>query len=380
MSVRKIKIPNGNIRWEIRVYESGRGSKQICKRFEKKSDAEIWLQDFNQRKAELERNPFSSVSFEDRTFLSEAQYWLMDGQFRFSHGHIVKSKSVVREIDAQFGVIPIKRLTPEFLSRYQQSELKRGLKPASVNRKTEIVIAVLNHSVKHRRIPFNPASGFKKLAKRQMEMSSWSAEEASSFLGHVSETNPLGSDRRWVYVVYLLALNTGLRAGEIWGLRVCDIQASQGTITVHRQLNRITMEYTLPKSKRARVVPCNQVLLTELNALILMAGAKGEETIFKNRVGLPVCHDNFSDRQFQKDILAWGGSRIRFHDLRHTATTLLISSGVDLKTVKEICGHSDISTTMNYVHLVSGAIERVAQTFSVTPEMKEVSRNLKRVP
>lgn len=77
-----------------------------------------------------------------------------------------------------------------------------------------------------------------------------------------------------------------------------------------------------------------------------------------------------------KNLKAWGGRPIRFHDLRHTATTLLIASGVDLKTVKEICGHADISTTMNYVHMVSGAIEKVALNFSITPS-KEVSRNLR---
>jgi site-specific recombinase XerD len=62
--------------------------------------------------------------------------------------------------------------------------------------------------------------------------------------------------------------------------------------------------------------------------------------------------------------------------MRHTATTLLISSGVDLKTVKEICGHADIATTMNYVHMVSGAIEKVALNFSITPTKGEL-RDLK---
>jgi len=64
----------------------------------------------------------------------------------------------------------------------------------------------------------------------------------------------------------------------------------------------------------------------------------------------------------------------------HGATppsTLLIANGVDLKTVKEICDHADISTTMNYVHLVSGAIENVARTFSVVPMEIEMKRELK---
>ena len=56
---------------------------------------------------------------------------------------------------------------------------------------------------------------------------------------------------------------------------------------------------------------------------------------------------------------------IRFHDLRHTATTLMISRGIDIKTVKEVCGHADISTTMNYVHMVAGSVERLSEIFVI---------------
>jgi len=68
------------------------------------------------------------------------------------------------------------------------------------------------------------------------------------------------------------------------------------------------------------------------------------------------------------DLKAWGGKVIRFNDMRHTATTLLIASGVDLKIVQSICGHEDIKITMNYVHLIGDRIKEVAKTFSITPE------------
>ncbi len=81
----------------------------------------------------------------------------------------------------------------------------------------------------------------------------------------------------------------------------------------------------------------------------------------------PVDHDKFQ-KIFKADLKAWGGKVIRFHDMRHTATTLLIASGVDLKTVQSICGHEDIKTTMNYVHLIGDRIKEVAKTFSIRPE------------
>jgi integrase len=377
MSIKKVKNPGSNeTKWEVRVYEDGRDSKRVSKRFDRRVDAEAWLLEFEQKKSERIRNPFSSVSFENRTFKEEAEYWLLDGENRFSAGHIKKSKAIVKEILEAFGILPIERISPEFLTRFQQSELKKGARPATINRKTEVVTAVLNNSVKHRRIPFNPTMGFRKLSKNQKEMDFWNKDEAESFLSFIDEIYPKGSDDRWVYAVYLLALNTGLRAGEIWGLRPQDILEGQRSITVKRQFNRVTLDFTAPKSKKPRVVPCNQVLLNELKSWIDLKKMSPTDTIFQNENGKPICHDNFADRRFQKNLKAWGGRPIRFHDMRHTATTLLIASGVDLKTVKEICGHADIATTMNYVHMVSGAIEKVALNFSITPTKGE-SKNLK---
>jgi integrase len=198
-------------------------------------------------------------------------------------------------------------------------------------------------------------------------MSFWSEAEASSFLTEMDRRYPEGSSSRWIYVVYLLALNTGLRAGEIWGFQPCDIPHDGKSLWIRRQFNRVSLTFTETKGKKARHVPCLPDLLHELKALIARERIKHNETIFRNAEGLPVCHDNFSDRVFAKDLKAWGGRTVRFHDLRHTATTLMISKGIDLKTVKEICGHADIATTMNYVHLVAGSVERVTEVFSIKP-------------
>lgn len=73
--------------------------------------------------------------------------------------------------------------------------------------------------------------------------------------------------------------------------------------------------------------------------------------------------------RFERDVKSWEGRRIRFHDLRHTAATLMLSKGIDVKTVSEILGHEDISTTMRYVHLLGKRIKQVSQTFAIRPEI-----------
>ncbi len=120
----------------------------------------------------------------------------------------------------------------------------------------------------------------------------------------------------------------------------------------------------------------NPTLNEELKGWVRQERISIEGTIFRNEQGGPVFHDNFSDRKFEKDVKEWGGRRIRFHDLRHTATTLLIACGVDIKTVKEICGHADIKTTMNYIHMVPGNLDRVSQLFSVLPRSENEPTNV----
>lgn len=237
-----------------------------------------------------------------------------------------------------------------------------------------MIVAVLNHSVKHRRIPFNPANGFRKLSKTHIEMQFWDSKEAASFLACMNDHYPKGHELRWVYVSYLVALNTALRAGEIWGLQPIDLNENGETIHVRRQFNRVTNDFGMTKGKKSRLVPCPDILYHELKELIVTNNRKPKsengKTIFQNEKGNPICHDNFADRQFLKDLKKWGGRSIRFHDLRHTAATLMISNGIDLKTVKEICGHADIATTMNYVHMIAGSVNKVAKMFSVAPESR----------
>ncbi len=95
---------------------------------------------------------------------------------------------------------------------------------------------------------------------------------------------------------------------------------------MRRQFERVLGEYGPTKGKKTRVVPANEVLINELKGI--SSGVSKDHSLFRNEKGNPINHDNFTDRKFEKDLMAWGGRRIRFHDLRHTATTLLMASGV----------------------------------------------------
>lgn len=370
MSIKKKTLPSGEVTWEIRIYENGRGSKRINRHFDRKSDAEVFLHQLKEEAKKRKLNPLGQVTFSDQTFENEAKAWLDDGKLSFSFSHIKRMEGIFKELFPKFGKLTLDRFTPELLSRYQKDEKSKGKANATVNRKSDTIVAILNYAVKQRRIPFNPSNGFKKLSKDHLETAFWDSKEARSFLNCMNELYPSGHSTRWIYVVYLLALNTAMRAGEIWGLQPFDLVEDGETIRVQRQFNRVTNDFGTTKGRKSRIVPCPKTLRDEIQNLIATHDITSRQTIFRNENGNPICHDNFTDRQFAKDLKLWDGRKVRFHDLRHTAATLMIANHVDVKTVKEICGHADISTTMNYVYMISGNVNKVAQTFSIEPESK----------
>ncbi len=371
MAIYKIKTKQGE-KWHADFRVSGRNSKRIIRRFDRKIDAQNFLDNFQSEQKLFSNLTSVKVDPESIVFEAEADYWLESNIYRFSAGHLKRVRGILKILLPRFRKLSLAKITAQYLTDLQREWISLNYSPASVNRMSEVVLAILNHSVRNRRFPFNPAAGFRKLPPIGIEMNFWERWEAESFLQFTAKKYPLTCEKRWIHVVYLLAINTGLRAGEIWGLRVCDLVEDGKTLFIRRQFNRVTKDFDLVKGKKnakggkiSRHVPCNQELRHEMQNLIQLGYLTSENTLFKSQTGRPICHDNFHKR-FLKDLKEWGGRKIRFHDMRHTATTLLIAAGVDLKTVQEICGHEDIKTTMNYVHLVGENIRRVSEVFQVS--------------
>jgi integrase len=365
MSIKKVNVLSGT-KWEVRVRENGRGSKKLARRFDRRIEAEHFLTEFRREQKEKLSSPFKTKKLNEVIFKDEAAKWLEDGKIRFSPSHVARVSIVLRKILPAWGDLTLDKFTPDFINAYQRQEKELGLKNETVNKQVQVVASVLNFSVKRRAIPFNPTNGYQKLKVGGGEMFFWSQQEAQSFLTFTDLRYPKGSQHRWVHVVYLVALNTGLRAGELWGLKILDISAEANRIFVRRQFEKVIYGYAPTKGRNTRAVPANKNVISELTDIT--QGAGKDMPVFRNEVGNPIHHDNFIGRKFDKDLKDWGGRVIRFHDLRHTAITLLMGAGIDIRTIKEISGHADIKTTMNYLHLIPGQMENVANTFSIVPE------------
>lgn len=134
--------------------------------------------------------------------------------------------------------------------------------------------------------------------------------------------------------VIMLALNTGMRKGELPNLTWDRVKGDDGYILV-----------TQTKSEQDRTVPTSPLVATELEKL--RDGAESEY-VFAN----PLTGDRYSDLKsvFPRTCKKAGISGVAFHTLRHTAASRMVASGMDLRTVQEILGHTDIATTQRYLH------------------------------
>jgi integrase len=182
--------------------------------------------------------------------------------------------------------------------------------------------------------------------------------------------------------LYDLAITSGLRAGELIGLKWSDLDWARGYPHVQRQAQRLPgkgLAFTEPKSASGRrVVVLGQAMIDLLDKhlkkqglLRTFAGERWQEhgMIFTSQIGTCLGHRNVC-REFKEILRRAGLPDIRFHDLRHTAATLMLKEGIHPKIVQERLGHAQIFVTMDtYSHVLPAMQEEAAKKMDelITP-------------
>jgi integrase len=212
----------------------------------------------------------------------------------------------------------------------------------------------------------NPVAAVPKRRYEPAEMRPLSADKARQLLSAAR-----GSRQQ---ALYHLAVTTGLRKGEILGLKWQDIDWERKRLSVQRQLQRIPgggFSLVQPKTRRsARSVDLGgettAILLEHKQRQDLERRAAGEhwvenDLVFPSTRGTPMDQRNLS-REFKALLGRAGLPDIRFHDLRHTCATLMLMGGTHPKIAAERLGHSDISITLRtYSHVMPGLQQEAAE-------------------
>ena len=277
--------------------------------------------------------------------------------------------NVERYIVPLLGNLRLSQLTPERVRAFEARLLREGgsrvrrLSPNTVGHAHRVLSMALGDAVRSGVLARNPVQDVRppSLVRKEFKTLDW--EELHRFL--VSVSSPL------LRSVVVLAVQTGLRRSEVLGLRWGDVEWTASRLSVRRALIRMDtgeLEVRPPKSKRGRAVdlaPESVLLLEALREESMEAGLPhgSFDYVFCGPGGAPVDPDLMSGA-FRRAASRAGLKGFRFHDLRHTHASLLMSENVHPKVVSERLGHSDVVITLNlYSHVLPSVQEEAAERF-----------------
>ena len=263
------------------------------------------------------------------------------------------------------GKYQLTKLLPQQIQALYNQKLKEGLSPTTVHHLHAMLHRALNSAMRLGLLQRNITDMVEAPRMAVYKYVTLTAEQARSFLASASGER--------LEALYVLAIATGMREGELLALRWADIDFEYATLHVRSTLHYLHGEFSFSEPKTAfsrRQIALPQIviqalkrhrhLLDEEKAVLGEAWDTTHDLVFPNTVGKPINPSNLVLRDFRPLLEKANLPLIRFHDLRHTAATLLLKAGIHPKVVSEMLGHSHISITLSVYSHVTPDMQRTA--------------------
>lgn len=274
---------------------------------------------------------------------------------------------VEKRIVPRLGKLKLSKVTPAAIQGLYADLAAEGLTARSIVNTHAVLRRALNQAVKWNMIPRNPAKAVDAPRAERSEIRTLTREQVDQFLAFTEH------DRH--HALYVLAVTTGMRLGELLGLQWGDIDLDEARLQIRRSLQHQKGRgyvFTEPKTKRSRrtvmlsqraVVALREHRRRQLAERLAFEGQwLNPELVFPNSWGGPL-DGGWVTTRFKGLLRAAGLPVIRFHDLRHTAATLLLEQGTHPKIVSDMLGHATISLTLDtYSHAIPALHEEAART------------------
>ena len=296
----------------------------------------------------------------------KSYYEFLESEYKpWLQANLKSPKVTYQRLYSSFSVLKSLRLeefTPQHLEKWRLAKQQKGTKPTTINRDLADLKAMFTRAYDWKLIASNPIAGVKPcktesntvvrflsneeealvreaLDKRETKLreARASANEWREERGYPLKTSLENcSYADYLKPVFILSVNTGLRKGEAFSLKWSDIDF---------ELKQLTVQSKNAKSSKTRHVPLNDEVL---ECLEQWKNQTDSVYLFEGKGGAPMKDTRKSWAKVLKEAQV---KDFRWHDLRHTFASKLVMAGVDLNTVRELMGHSDIKMTLRYAHL-----------------------------
>lgn len=347
----------GSVRWYTRYRDPA--GRQRTKTFDRKIDAERYLTTVESSKL--------TGSYIDpaagRLTVGEWAWRWLDGQTHLKPTTRERYAGILRaHIEPQWGSIRLADVSHSAVQAWI-SELAHQRAPATTRKVHRVLALVLAAAVKDDRLVRNPAAGIslpRVNAKERMYLSHEEVHELAEACGPYR-------------LVVLFLAYTGVRFGEMAALRVrrLDLLRRRAQIAESVTLVRGVQTWGTPKGHERREVPIPRFLVDELAAHV--AGRDTDDLVFQGVKGGALRAQVFQRAVLTETASALGLGGLHPHALRHTAASLAIASGANIKVVQRMLGHKSATMTLDlYGHLFPDQLDEVADRLdaaarSVTP-------------
>jgi integrase len=268
---------------------------------------------------------------------------------------------VTNHVKPSIGRVKLKNLNALHLQSLYRERLDSGLSGSTVQKIHHVLHKALTQAMRWDLIPRSPADSVKAPTPTPKEMHPLSALEARKLL------EAARGDR--LEALYVLAIHTGMRRGELLGLKWGDVDLDDTfpTVRVRRTLTRKDTGYVLgePKTKKSRrtirltpqaVEALRRHLTSQMEHMEHLGDLYDDQgLIFTTEVGTLINPSNLRQRSFMPLLERAGLPQITFNDLRHTCASLLFQRNVHPKFVQELLGHASVAITLDtYSHMLPG--------------------------
>ena len=309
-------------------------------------------------KAERDRIQTLKVFFEEK-YLPYCEHEMRNGQSQIAQ--------IRRHFVNRWPKKPLKDINPFLVQNWRREKLKAGRRPAGVNRPVSALKAMLNRAVEWDVLEFNPLGQLKPLQEdsggyvrfltdheenrlraaldaREQQLRSernshnkWLEERGRQLMPEIT----VDQFADYLKPMVLLALNTGMRRGELFNLVITDVQLRHGSE------GRVVIRGEGAKSGNTRIIPLTDEARDVLDRWLRQVLPR--DLVFPS----PVTNQRLDNikRSWSTVVGLASLEGFRFHDLRHSFASKLAMKGVDLYTIKEFLGHASIETTQRYAHL-----------------------------